>query len=249
MSKRRSLFFVVVFSAVLFVASHAAAESVEQPDTETGGAVEESEVIDLYDEKPDPVVAFSEKYVWIDRTTTARGDVEVVTDTAYFRGARQIPLEGYELYEAMGDEDLASSYRTRRNVRWGLMGSGLVLGIGGLAGTGWAFYSMIAECTDIDGREARSECQSPYLTGVFSLGATSLLGFVGYFVGTAIEPHPLSARERKERIDEHNRDLMDEYDLDRRDLPDEREAPGLEDLRVDVTVGGDGPGIGMSFRF
>ena len=154
----------------------------------------------------DELGEYKRKYLWWQDWAS----VDVSTGRVVSRwsvpkqGTAGYDLKGVQFYEALGRDDLATRYRKRNRLRWGL-------GLGSAAvGTGVMFWGLSvyvsaessAFDTEVSAEEQRKETvgMSMMVGGAVVAGAGAL--FIGLF-----RSHPVSANEARRLADDYNREL------------------------------------------
>ena len=203
-----ALAFVITLGAI----PEAYADESGDPANEESATVDR----DAFDE-------FTREVIWSQSVLYSSGQ----TETAYFKGRHQRTLEGADLYEAIGQPELARSYnrRNRTSIALGTLGV-----LGTLGGVGLFLYGLT----------------SP--VGLTGLGI-SLGGLVAIGVGASIDPHPIESHETRELIEEYNLELLDRLEIDRRHLPDDDDDMPDGDLYVSPYFNDDGGGLALQLTF
>ena len=158
------------------------------------------------------------------------------------RGDLRVPLAGAAFYRAVGRNDLAGAYDTRRTIKYvGGVGSVVMLVASGLL-----FYKasdLDFECAVADECTNQDEIDR-YYTGAL---VTAILSFVGGGVYAYYHwrPHPVSEGEAKQLAAEHNRTLRVQLGLP---VATSRAKARIE-LGIAPYATADGGGIALGGRF
>lgn len=152
-------------------------------------------------------IAFREQAIGFGTEIVVSGNqygVSVARNWTAHRGDVREPLDGPDFYAAIGRDDLADQYKTRRHIKIGaLVGSIVALGATGYFMYEWGEADRVCtlspdECDNVDADAA--------LTGVLVSGGLSLVG-LGVWAYYHTRPHPISESEAKRLGAEHNRAL------------------------------------------
>lgn len=137
-----------------------------------------------------------------------------------------------EFYDAVGEHELASEYRLRNGLKWGLgAGLGIPLVVGGLV----AVMVAIAPPDDTTSLDAKAADDNSDLivAGSVMMG----VGMVGIAAVLLIDVDTHSYDQKRKMSDAHNRRLRDKLGLDQSD-PVVRVAPTATNSGAGVSVFG-----------
>jgi hypothetical protein len=167
-------------------------------------AAEQKEAVD-----PAVTKVLEERAIWNDNDVAVNvytGNASVTRKAEFFRGKNGPRLEGASLYEYLGREDLATSYRSRhsteRVLEWGGL-AGLVLVGPGLMITGAV---VPGPCTTID--SASHTCTANQGDPLVYVGLAVMgAGLVAALIGLFMDPNPVSSADVFQLVDAFNDDL------------------------------------------
>jgi len=190
---------------------------------------------------------FDQGFIWFDDFIVVNGYGGTVGHGAIaYQGVAKRVLDGEEFYRAVGRDDLAEGYQTRRNTKIGVAIAGGAIAIGGFV---YAFNHD--DCGDFDS-PTWSECEDGNLnTTLLGIGV-STAGMAVAGIAFLIPSHPASLSERRQLAIDHNARLRGELHLDEDYMPRRFKAEAdatFSDVRIAPYAAPGGGGLVVGGRF
>jgi hypothetical protein len=203
-------------------------------------------------ESKDPAVEkfMEERAIWTQSDVLVNvytGAASVSRGSDFFRGKNGPRLEGAALYEYLGREDLAASYRSwhslERTLEWGGL-AGLVLVGPGLMVTG---AIIPGSCTTKD--SVSNTCTGNLTNPLIYVGlGVTTVGLVAALIGLFMNPNPVSTTDVFQMVDAFNDDLRKKAPSTATSSRADPDSPKVA-LRLDsfAVRGGGGLSLGLTF--
>lgn len=184
---------------------------VASPQVAAKGPAEERDGEGLSDLTPEAQVEYLSKYFSVgDRLTLEANGTHtwLKTNHVIYQGRYRKQVDEDDFYREVGRNDLAATYRTRRAVRWGLMGAGGAILLGG-AVYAFSSSSSTGECSakpgDPNFREVCIDRPSRSMRREVGTAMVVVPLAIGLFAGGVfLNPRPVEPDELRRLADEYN---------------------------------------------
>jgi hypothetical protein len=193
---------------------------------------------------------FNDNFVWVDGFTVVNGyGMPIASGAIAYQGIERRPLNGASFYTAVGRDDLASRYRSRRNTKIGFIVGGTAVAIGAIL---YAASGLDCEYPDFPSTPAEDaayeRCEDDGMSRLqWGLGI-SLVGSLASTIALFVPSHPVPVSTRRQLAIEHNEGLRTRLGLDSEYTPRLLRSP-IRDVNVTPYAAAGGGGLVLQGRF